>query len=245
MVGPLAVPPLMASAVNHREKVITAERPWAYLMHSVQRHALDEVRAQQLLTSPTRVRGASRATLPTVLVRVGSTAHDLALAFRHEPSGPSSDTTTTRAAGRRAPDGLITAPPAAIDGTRHGWHGRLVALLVEHGANGAVTGAAFDRLDDVMTSNRPSYWKCAARRDRILQAIGLSPKRASAQVALLAVSRRERRNGRRCGLMHQFRATNDAHTVALTTSQLQRINTYVDARAPSAPPPTELAADTA
>ncbi len=172
-------------AVTHCEKIIKAERPWAYLMQSAQRHTLDEVRAQQLLTSPTRVRGASRATLPSVMHRVGSTAHDLAVAFQHESSGPSSDTRAIRTLGRRSPDGLTTMPHGTSEGTRHGWFVRLVALLVEHGANQALTEAALDRLADVMTSNRPSYWEWAAGNDPVLfQALGVSPDQASALVAL-------------------------------------------------------------
>ena len=143
-------------AVNHREQVITAEHPWAYLLQSAQRHALDEVRAQQLLTSPTRVRGASRATLPSVLRRVGSTAHDLAVAFRHEAPGRGGDTAEIRLPGRRARDGLPTFPDGATASARHGWYDRLVALLVEHGANRAVTIAVLDRLADLMTSTAPA-----------------------------------------------------------------------------------------
>jgi DNA-directed RNA polymerase specialized sigma24 family protein len=42
---------------RHGDKVLAAERPWAYLMSSAQKNVLDEVRAQQLLTNTASIRG--------------------------------------------------------------------------------------------------------------------------------------------------------------------------------------------
>lgn len=42
---------------QHGENVVAAARPWAYLMSSAQKQVFDEVRAQQLLTSPLRCAG--------------------------------------------------------------------------------------------------------------------------------------------------------------------------------------------
>jgi hypothetical protein len=70
---------------RHRDKVLAAERPWAYLMSSAQKQVLDEVRAQQLLTNIASIRGRARQVLPTVVRPIGTTTSDLAAAFRHEP----------------------------------------------------------------------------------------------------------------------------------------------------------------
>jgi hypothetical protein len=70
---------------RHGQKVLTATRPWAYLMRSAQRQVLDEVRAQHLLTNDSSIRGRAREVLPRAIRSVGSAASDLATAFRHEP----------------------------------------------------------------------------------------------------------------------------------------------------------------
>jgi hypothetical protein len=49
---------------RHGDAVLSARRPWAYLMSSAQKQVTDEVRAQQLLTNSAAVRGRTRDVLP-------------------------------------------------------------------------------------------------------------------------------------------------------------------------------------
>jgi len=94
---------------RHRDKVLAAARPWAYLMSSALRQVLDEVRAQQLLTNPASIRGRAREVLPSVVRPAGTTATDLATALRHEPSGTdtSSPEKVARQIGRREQPPLV------------------------------------------------------------------------------------------------------------------------------------------
>jgi hypothetical protein len=145
-------------------------------MQSAQRHALDEVRAQQLLTSPTPCPRSLPGDTAQRLRRVGSTAHDLAVAFRHQSSGPGSDTRVIRTPGRRAPDALITVPRGAACRARS-----------KPGGHDCRIRPARRRHDQ---QPPPATGEWAARHDRLLEAaLGLPPDRASALVALLAGSR--------------------------------------------------------
>jgi hypothetical protein len=76
---------------RHADAVLSAARPWAYLMHSAQRQAVEELRAQQLPTRPSMIRGRGRHLLPRRVTPIGSSAIELATALRHEPSGANTD----------------------------------------------------------------------------------------------------------------------------------------------------------
>jgi hypothetical protein len=49
------------------DEIVIAKRPQAYLMSSVQPGVLGEVRAQQLLTNGSSIRGRTREVLPSVV----------------------------------------------------------------------------------------------------------------------------------------------------------------------------------
>jgi hypothetical protein len=227
---------LAAWAVLHRhsDKVLAAQRPWAYLMSSAQKQVLAEVRAQQLLTNTASIRGRAREVLPTVVRPVGTTASDLAAVFRHGPRGEYAGGTERQVVpqiGRHDQAPLLTPPTAAMgreeSAGREAWFVAFVNLLVEHGADKTVTVAAVDRLADLFTATYVGWWEWAARRDPILAYLGLSPDQCGALVALLAGSRRYRHNGKQDSLLAAMRsATNNGRPVELSPMQQRRIAVY-------------------
>jgi len=221
---------------RHGENVLAAARPWAYLMSSAQRQVLDEVRAQQLLTNAASIRGRAREALPHVVRPVGSTSTDLATALRHEPRGAGVDSAADlrilRQVGRHEPLPLLSdraeqEGPATLE-EREPWFAAFINLLVEHGAEQAVTIAAVDRLADLFTATYAGWWEWAARRDPVLAQLGLRPDQCGALVALLAGSRRYRHNGKQDSLLAAFRTATEQHSaVELSDAQRSRVAVFV------------------
>ncbi len=240
---------------RHGENVPAAARPWAYLMSSAQRQVLDEVRAQQLLTNAASIRGRAREALPQVVRPVGSAATDLATALRHEPRGAildsAADPRLPRQVRRHEPLPLLAdradQEDRAAVGEREPWFAAFINLLVEHGADQAVTVAAVDRLTDLFTVTYVGWWERAARRDPVLARLGLSPDQCGALVTLLAGSRRYRHNGKRDSLLASVRiAIKHGHPVELSAAQRRRLavfaNTAQRPREPMATTPELIAA---
>jgi len=190
---------------RHRDKVLAAARPWAYLMSSAQRQVIDEIRAQQLLTNTASIRGRAREVLPSIVRPVGSTATDLATALRHEPSD--ADAGDARPIVRQVRQHV--QPPLVADsepdtpqlGEREPWFAAFIDLLVRYGADRTTTVAAVDRLADLFAATYVGWWEWAARRDPVLARLGLSPDQCGALVALVAGSRRYRHNGKQDSLL--------------------------------------------
>jgi hypothetical protein len=233
---------------RHGDKVVAAERPWAYLMCSAQKQVLDEVRAQQLLTNAAAVRGRAREVLPGIVRPVGTTASDLAAAFRHEPRAEDAGGTERQMVPQighhnhtplLTPSGDLTVTEKTAG--REAWFVAFVDLLVDHGADKTVTVAAADRLADLFGVNYVGWWEWAARRDPILAKLGLSPDQCGALVALLAGSRRYRHNGKQDSLLAAVRAaTASGHPVQLSRLQRRRIAVYT--AQPAVAPATDLPA---
>ena len=149
---------------RHGENVLAAARPWAYVMSSAQRQVLDEVQAQQLLTNAASIHGRAREVLPR---SVGSTSTDLATALRHEPRGAgvdsSADPRILPQVGRHEPLPLLSdhaeQERTGAVGEREPWFAAFITLLVEHGANQAVTVAAVDRLADLFAATYVGWWE--------------------------------------------------------------------------------------
>ena len=220
---------------RHGDKVLAAARPWAYMMSSAQKQVQDDVRAQQLLTNTTSIRGRTREVLPAIVRPVGTTASDLAVAFRHEPRGGDAGSIDERQVvpqiGRHDHTPLLT-PSGDLTVTertayREPWFVAFVDLLAEHGADKTVTVAAVDRLADLFAVSYVGWWEWAARRDPILADLGLSPDQCGALVALLAGSRCYRHNGKRDSLLAAVRtATASGRPVELSRLQRRRIAVY-------------------
>jgi hypothetical protein len=233
---------------RHGDKVLVAERPWAYLMSSAQKQVIDEVRAQQLLTNAATVRGRAREVLPSIVRPVGTTASDLAAAFRHEPRGEDASGTKRKVVpqiGRHDHTPLVAPRTEFAEigepAGREPWFVAFVDLLVDHGADQTVTVAAVDRLADLFAVSYVGWWEWAARRDPILAHLGLSPDQCGALVALLAGSRRYRHNGKQDSLLAAVRsATENGPPVQLSRSQRRRIAVYTGL--PAAAPATDLPA---
>jgi hypothetical protein len=193
------------------DKVLSAARPWAYLMTSAQKQVLDEVRAQQLLTNTASIRGRAREVLPSVVRPVGTTATDLATVFRHEPRGtdPAGDPARIARQVRKHEQSPLVAggeqDTSAPLRDREPWFVAFIDLLVDMGADEAVT-VAVDRLADLFGVTYVGWWEWAARRDRVLAQLGLSPDQCGALVALIAGSRRYRHNGKRDSLLGAVRS---------------------------------------
>jgi hypothetical protein len=216
---------------RHRDKVLAATRPWAYLMRSAQKQVLDEIRAQHLLTNAASIRGRARAVLPSIVRTVGSTATDLATALRHEPSD--ADTGDARRIVRQVrqheqPPLVAGSEPGATPlCERESWFTAFIDLLVTYGADQAVTMAAVDRLADLFAATYLGWWEWAARRDPVLARLGLSPDQCGALVALLAGSRRYRHNGKQDSLLAAVRtATEVGHAVRLSADQRRRLAVF-------------------
>jgi hypothetical protein len=218
---------------RHRDKVLAAARPWAYLMSSAQKQVLDEARAQQLLTNAASIRGRARAVLPSIVRPVGSTATDLATALRHEPSDADAGAGDARRIVR--PVRQHNQPPLVAGSEpgptppceREPWFTAFIDLLVKHGADQAVTVAAVDRLADLFAATYVGWWEWTARRDPILAQLGLTPDQCGALVALLAGSRKFRHNGKRDSLLAAVRtATELGHAVRLSADQRRRLAVF-------------------
>ena len=199
-----------AWTVLHRNtaEVMNADRPWAYLMSSAQRQVAADARAQQLLTSASAVRGRARHLLPSRIRLVGAAPAELALAFRHEPSGPS-DGSVLPQVGHVDARPLVdqsAGPRATLRTEREPWYSAIIQLLVDHGADRAVTAAALDRLADLFTTTAGGLWEREARRDPVLAGLGLSADQCGALVALIAGSRRFRHNGKEDSLLFPIRS---------------------------------------
>jgi hypothetical protein len=218
---------------RHGDKVLAAARPWAYLMSSAQKQVLDEIRAQQLLTNTTSIRGRAREVLPSIVRPVGSTGTDLSTALRHEPSGAddSSPERVVRQIGRHEQPPLIAgAETGATLCEREPWFCAFINLLVTYGAETAVTVAAVDRLADLFTATYLGWWEWAARRDPILAHLGLSPDQCGALVALVAGSRKYRHNGKHDSLLAAVRTANEhGHPVELSPAHRRRLAVFTGA----------------
>jgi hypothetical protein len=226
---------------RHGEKVLAAARPWAYLMSSAQKQALDEVRAQQLLTNTASIRGRAREVLPSVVRPVGSTATDLAVALSHEPSDAGDARRIVRQVRQHEPTPLVAGsePGATPLCEREPWFATLIDLLVAHGADQAVTVAAVDRLADLFTATYLGWWEWAARRDPVLARLGLTPDQCGALVALVAGSRKYRHNGKHDSLLVAARvATKHRLPVDLSPAQRRRLAKFIGTGQRQHPPVT-------
>jgi len=229
---------------RHGDKVLGAARPWAYLMSSAQKQVLDEVRAQQLLTNTASIRGRAREVLPSVVRPVGTSATDLATAFRHEVRGPDTvnpgDPRLVRQIGRHEQPPLVAAfgepgTPSVLD-EREPWFVAFINLLASHGAHQAITVAAVDRLADLFAVTYVGWWEWVARRDPVLARLGLRPDQCGALVALLAGSRRYRHTGKRDSLLVAARdATEQGGSVELSDAQRRRVAVFVGTVEPRQP----------
>jgi hypothetical protein len=217
---------------RHADKVLAAARPWAYLMSSAQKQVLDETRAQQLLTNPASIRGRAREVLPSIVRPVGSTATDLAAAFRHERSD--ADTGAARRIVRQVRQ---HEQPPLVHGSepdtpqldeREPWFIAFIDVLVKHGADQAITVPAVDRLADLFAATYVGWWEWAARRDPVLARLGLTPDQSGALVALVAGSRRYRHNDKHDSLLAAVRrATDHGVPVELSPAQRRRLATFI------------------
>jgi hypothetical protein len=233
---------------RHGDKVLAATRPWAYLMSSAQKHVLDEVRAQQLLTKAASIRGRTREVLPSTVRPIGSTATDLATALRHEPSAADvgdARRIVCQVRQHEQPPLVAGGEPGATPPLceREPWFARFIDLLVAHGADPAVTVAAVDRLADLFPAIYVGWWEWAARRDPVLARLGLTPDQCGALVALVAGSRKYRHSGKRDSLLASARvATEYGQAVQLSPAHRRRLAIF--AGAVQQPRPPVVAADT-
>jgi hypothetical protein len=214
---------------RHGDGVLTAARPWAYLMSSAQKQALDEIRAQQLLTDTASIRGRAREVLPNVVRPIGTTATDLATALRHETSGADDSQRIVRHVRQHEQPPLVASnePDTQTLGEREPWFVAFIDLLITHGADQATTVAAVDRLADLFAATYVGWWEWAARRDPVLARLGLRPDQCGALVALLAGSRRYRHNGKQDGVLAAVRtAIEQGHPVELTPAQQRRLAVF-------------------
>jgi hypothetical protein len=210
-------------------EVLNADRPWAYLMYSAQRQVAAEARAEQLLTSPSVVRGRARHLLPQRVRRIGAAPAELLVALRHEPSG-GADRSVVRQVGHHEMRPLLDEPEAPSEPVmdREPWFEAFIQRLVDHGADRAVTTSAVDRLSDLCTATPGGTWEWQARRDPVLAGLGLSPDQCGALVALLAGSRKFRHDGREDSVLGATRtAFARGGLVTLTPVQRRRVAVYV------------------
>ena len=232
---------------RHGDKVLAAARPWAYLMCSAQKQVHDELRAQQLLTSTASIRGRAREVLPSVVRPVGSTATDLAAAFRHEPSDADAGDARQIVRQVRQHEQPPLVAGSELGATRplcerESWFAAFIDLLVTHGADQAVTVAAVDRLADLFTATYVGWWEWAARRDPILAQLGLNPDQCGALVALVAGSRKYRHNGKHDSLLAAVQvAIEHGYAVELSPAHRRRLAVFTGAAQPR---PPVVAADT-
>lgn len=98
------------------------------------------------------------------------------------------------------------------------------ADLVSAGAPPRVTATAVDRVVDLVATHRNGHGEAAAKRDRVLAQLGLSPSQASALVALVAGTRR---GGSRESLWVRRRDDRAPSDPAITPAVRARIAAYV------------------
>ncbi|MFW6034189.1 MAG: hypothetical protein ACOC9R_03555 [bacterium] len=221
---------------GHTEQVLDAERPWAYLMRAAQQEVMAEALADRAVTSRTVASGRNRQQVWTTLVsRVGAAAGQVAAALGHghrvEGSREQSGTGPIVTASRRAEPKLVERPHEASPGLgkRDGWYAAFIGLLVAHGADGRRTTTAVDHLANLFSVTPSKQWETAARRDPVLARLGLSAEQASALVALVAGSRRDREAGRPGGLLGAVRAAWErGEPVTLSAVDHRRVRTYID-----------------
>jgi hypothetical protein len=217
---------------RHGDKVLAAASPWAYLMSSAQKNVLDEVRAQQLLTNAASIRGRAREVLPSFVSPVGTTATDLATALRHEPSDDGDARRIVRQVRQHEQPPLVAgSQPGATPPLheREPWFAAFIDLLVEHGADRAVTVAAVDRLADLFAATYVGWWEWAARRDPVLAQLGLTPDQCGALVALMAGSRKYRHNSKHDSLLAAVRTATGLGHVELSPAHRRRLAIFTGA----------------
>jgi len=212
---------------RNADEVINAARPWAYLMYSAQRQVAADVKAQHLLTSTSKVRGRSRHLLPRRVRPIGAAQAELVVALRHESSGAGG---VVRQVGHHDERPLVQVPAEPAErplAAREPWCAEFIELLVDHGADQAVTVSAVDRLSELFTSTPGGMWEWEARRDLVLAELGLSVDQCGALVALMAGSRQFRHNGKEDSLLAAVRAAHSqGDPVSLSGVQQRRVATY-------------------
>ncbi len=215
---------------GHTTEVMNADRPWAHLMYSAQRQVAADARAQQLLTSASAVRGRARHLLPSRIRLLGASPAELAVAFRHEPSG-AVDISVIRQVGHHDVRPLLdqlAVPWAKLMTDREPWYSAFIDLLIHHGADEAVTRSAVDRLADLFIVSAAGLWEREARRDPVLARLALSADQSAALVAVMAGSRRFRHNAKQDSLLISIRTAHArGEPVSLTAAQQRRIAKYV------------------
>lgn len=225
---------------RHARQVIGVHKPWAYLMSAARRRVLGEIRAQrQVVSASSSERAAAGGYAPQVVVRVGSSATDLATAFRHEYA---------KGAGGRARGDVVplvgrghaarlnepVREPSGEPVKRDGWYDAFIHLLVDYGADGTVTALAVDHLANLFTHTKRKLWETTARRDPVLAGLGLSADQCGALVALLAGSRRERASGEVDSLLVAVRAAEAFGVpVELSVAQRRRVAAYLGQPGPA------------
>jgi hypothetical protein len=220
---------------EHTDRVLAAERSWAYVMRSAQQEVMAEALADRAVTSRATASGRHRQQVWKVLVaRVGAAAGQVAAALGHthradsaaEPSGGG-----TIGTAHRHNERVLVESPHESSGEpreRDGWYAAFIRLLVAHGADGPRTAAAVDHLADLFTVTPSKQWETTARHDPVLARLGLSPDQRGALVALVAGSRRDREAGRSGGLLHAVRAAHERGVpVRLSAADSKRVRTYV------------------
>lgn len=221
---------------RHTAQVLDAERPWAYVMRAAQQEVMAESLAERAVTSRTAASGRYRQQVWTALVaRVGAAAGQVAAALGHahreQGRRDESDSGANVPAYRRGEPILVERPHEPPPGLaeRAGWYAAFITLLVAHGADGPRTTVAVDHLANLFAVTPSKQWETAARLDPVLSRLGLSPDQASALVALVAGSRRDREAGRPGGLLGVVRAAWErGEPVMLSAADRRRIRTYVD-----------------
>src|SRR5690606_29151519 len=163
--------------------------------------------AERAVTSRTAASGRYRQQVWTALVaRVGAAAGQVAAALGHthreQGRRDESDSGANVTACRRGEPILVERPHGPPPGLaeRAGWYAAFITLLVAHGADGPRTTVAVDHIANLFAVTPRKQWETAARHDPVLSRLGLSPDQASALVALVAGSRRDREAGRPGGL---------------------------------------------
>ena len=220
---------------RHTAQVLDAERPWAYVMRAAQQEVMAESLAERAVTSRTAASGRYRQHVWTALVaRVGAAAGQVAAALGHahreQGRRDESDAGANLTAYRRSEPILVERPHEPPPGLeeRDGWYAEFIGLLVAHGASAPRTTAAVDHLANLFTVTPTKQWETVARHDPVLTRLGLSPDQASALVALVAGSRRDREAGRPGGLLGVVRAARErGEPVALSPVDRRRVHTYV------------------
>jgi hypothetical protein len=223
---------------RHTEQVLAADRPWAYLMHAAQQDVMSEALADRAVTSRTAASGRHRQQVWTTMVaRVGTAAGQVAAALGHghRDEGLREGGDRHGLPRRRGEAALVERPHERSElRERDSWYATFIDVLAGHGADASRTTAAVDHLADLFSVTSSKQWETAARQDPVLARLGLSPDQASALVALVAGSRRDRESGRPGGLLGTIRAA-EKHggPVTLSSADRNRVHTYVNGTGPA------------